>query len=237
MATTVRQMMNRVLVNMGEDEIPSSQTDITDTYQLLILSFINTIKEEMEDGGNWRVLQQVIPLALPTGVGTLAIAGTNDRSRLLRIQDSETFRTYPMCFNTTVPTAVGQMQEMDLQTLFWRRELDNNNPQSVTNWFALSQDTDGLNFEAYSIANVDQTFNIHLVVPQVRFVGDSSDLDTDILVPATPLELGATWYAYEERGEELGPSSLFSQERYLQSVQSAIARDQGEQGGPDLVSV
>lgn len=82
-----------------------------------------------------------------------------------------------------------------------------------------------------------QTFELELVVPQERFVADATDLDSNISVPAAPLELGATWYSLEERGEELGVNSLFSEKRYRISADSAIARDAGEAGGPDLVAV
>ena len=57
MAVTFRQMMNRVLNNLGESEIASSTAAISDTYLLLLRNILNQVKEEVEDAHNWRALR------------------------------------------------------------------------------------------------------------------------------------------------------------------------------------
>jgi hypothetical protein len=57
------------------------------------------------------------------------------------------------------------------------------------------------------------------------------------MIPSRPLEIAAIWYALEERGEELGANAMFTEERFRKALDDAIARDDAEQGGNDLLVV
>jgi len=74
-----------------------------------------------------------------------------------------------------------------------------------------------------------------MYLPQTRIGFDA--LDTEIQVPARPIELGALWYALEERGEELGAAGVFSERKYRQALDDAISSDSAESGGFQLVPV
>jgi hypothetical protein len=47
--------------------------------------------------------------------------------------------------------------------------------------------------------------------------------------------MGVTWYAMEERGEELGVNALFSEQRYANMLNAHVSRDLAEQGEAQLV--
>ncbi len=74
---------------------------------------------------------------------------------------------------------------------------------------------------------------IFLVVPQGRLADD--DLDTEITIPTRALELGTLWWAFEERGEELGSGAVFSERKYRTALDDAIGIDQAAQGDLQLV--
>jgi hypothetical protein len=228
---TFRQVMNRVLTNLTEDEISGSTTEITDTYGRLVRNFINHIKEEMEDAHQWRGLQTEIDVSVPASAESADVTGAGDRARLVRQFDSRYQGEIPMVFNVTDADDPFTMVELDLQELRRRRELDTtqNYPQE-SGFFALNLTSDGVQLEVYPTSSQAQTIRCFFVIPQDRFAADASDLDTEVTVPATPLELGATWYALEERGEELGVRSPFSQDRYRAALDAAISRDSAEQG-------
>jgi len=239
MAVTFRQMMNRVLTNLTEDELSVSTTEITDTYEKLVRNFVNIIKEEMEDAAQWRVLQTTATATVAASGESIAISGTNERSRLVRVFDSSRHVVTPLVYNTTDADSPGQMEELDLQELKRRRRRDSSEPNvEDSHYFALEQTTAGLTLVVYPASTKEQTFSVELVVPQDRFAADVNDIDSAISVPALPLELGATWFALEERGEELGVSGVFSEQRYRTALDSAIARDEAEQGNiNELVAV
>lgn len=236
---TVRQMLNRVLVNLSEEEIGASVTELSDAYQKTVLNFINHVKAEMEDAHNWRIQQSTETVAVPASTGDVAIANTNERSRLVRIHDSRRPEVIPMVFNKTDANNPIRMTELDLNELLRRRATQvNTEPSSQRSWaFAIDQDADGLRLYVWPSSTQVQSIDVRLVIPQDRLEADS--LDTVIEVPETPLELGATNYGLLERGEELGVNSLFSQDNYKRSVDSAIGRDEAEQGSSndELVSV
>ena len=74
-------------------------------------------------------------------------------------------------------------------------------------------------------------------MPQARFEGTSTDIDTSITVPHMPIELGMTYFAMEERGESLGPNGMFTEKRWQTALMNAIARDNAEQGEYTLIPV
>ena len=76
-----------------------------------------------------------------------------------------------------------------------------------------------------------------MTVPQARLEGATGDIGTSISIPHMPVELGMTYFAMEERGEELGPNGLFTEKRYQTSLNNAIARDVAELGELNLVPV
>lgn len=59
--------------------------------------------------------------------------------------------------------------------------------------------------------------------------------DSPIVIPNRILEIGASWWALEERGEELGANSMFTEERYRIALDDLATKDQAMQG--DLMMI
>lgn len=236
MATTFRELTNRVLQVLGEDEIASGVSEITDTYQKLVATFVNQIKEEVEDAHNWRKLRTSVDVVIPADTSSATIMGTNERSRLLREYDPIMGIERPVVVDVTTPGQEFPMQETDLSRLLYLTDVNTVTNSRYSPQFAID-DTSGdtLDLFVYPTATVERTYRVKLIVPQDRIAFTAPD--TNLTVPVRPIELGALWYALEERGEELGVSSVFSERKYRQALDDAIARDAADQGGYNLVPV
>lgn len=231
---TFRQVINRVLRTIAEDGVSSSEAQLTDTYHQLIATFVNQIKEEIEDAHNWRSLRQNHTATIAAGTSEGTIVGANDRSRVLRIADQENGQFVPVVFDITDPTEPIPLREMDLSEQRFR-DIEDTETAAEPYAFAVTQDATGetLSVLVYPTPTTTRTLSIMMVTPQPRFEDD--DLDEVIRIPARPLEMGTIWYALQERGEEMGVNALFTEERFRKALDDAIARDAEEQGGYELV--
>jgi hypothetical protein len=59
--------------------------------------------------------------------------------------------------------------------------------------------------------------------------------DSPIIMDTRCIELGASWWCLQERGESLGAGSMFSEERYRQALDDLIGADRNKQG--DLIMI
>ena len=239
MAVTFRQLMNRVLNNLGESEIPSATTAISSNYHKLLRNILNQVKEEVEDAHTWRSLRSVETITIAAGANSAIITNGNERTRLVRLQEPQFGEERALVFDVTTATAPKRIREIDLNFLLYKREQDGdqsaNDPAS---YFAVDQKTTGtLYMEVFPLSVLAQSMEATMIIPQARYEGDSGDIDTAIEIPTMPLEMGMTYFALLERGEELGPNSLFSRERFDDATDRAIARDAGESGDFNLVPV
>ncbi len=240
MAVNYRQMLNRVLRTLGEDEIGSSVAELATDYNKLVGNFLNQIKEEIEDAHNWRSLRTVLSNVVLANTSSIALTGSNERSRLVRTLDTRFNRGFgavPLVFDTTDNPDPAPLHELDISELLYREQLDPDlRASNDVSHFAIDDSTgDELLVRVWPTPATARTIVAHMVVPQAR-LGDT-DLDTNITIPTRALEVGTLWYALEERGEELGINALFSEERYNNALNDAIARDSAESGGMDLVIV
>jgi hypothetical protein len=236
MAVTFRQMLNRVLSNTSEDELDSSAGEITERYHKLVRNFINHIKEEIEDAHNWRALRSTEQVTLTGGTNSVVITNANERSRLVRVQNEHQGRERALVFDVTTSTSPVPLTEMDLPDLLMRQAQDAGATNADPVWFAMDNTSgDVLAIKVHPTPAGDRTIDVTLIIPQDRIAGDGTDIDDTIKIPTFALEMGATWYAYEERGEELGVGSVFSEGRFRIAVDAAIARDMAESGELQLV--
>ncbi len=228
MATTVLQAVNQVLVKLAEDEVGDSATSLTERYELLVLSFINDIKEQIEDAHNWRALRQTVSVTIAADANSATITEANERSRLVRLYQQNRPTPVPLVFDITDSTNPDPLIEMDLAELLYRDTIDPDVRQEPT-YFALDNSSgDVLDLYVWPRPSASTTIQITLIIPQAPL--DKDTLDTNIKIPVRPLIVGSTWYALEERGEELGANGLFNEQRFLDALNSAIGRDQAEQG-------
>jgi hypothetical protein len=235
-ATTYLQAINQVLEKIGEDQVPAAATSITEKYELLIGSMIQDIKEQIEDAHNWRALRQTISVTIAANAGSGVITGADERSRLVRIYQQNNPGPIPLVFDATDATNPDPLVEIDLAELIYRDTVDPNVRQDPS-YFALdNSEGDVLNLFVWPRPSSQRTIQVTLIIPQTRIL--PSELTTEFKIPIRPLIVGATWYALEERGEELGTSGLFNEKRFQESLDSAIARDDAEQGNvSELVTV
>lgn len=229
MATNFRQLINRVMRKVGESEINGSATQLSTDYERLIGDIINDVKEEVEDAHNWRALRQTISVSISADAVSGTITGANERSRVLRIYQTHRIGYLPLVFDVTDASDPDPLIEMDLAELLYRDKADPDTRVSEPTYFAVDNSSgDVLDLYVWPRPSGARTISVSLIVPQARLA--DTDLDTNIAVPVRPIFQGAVWHAYEERGEELGPDSLFSEGRYQQALRDAIARDSAEQG-------
>lgn len=228
---TYRQTLNRVLRNLGEAEIPSATTTLlANEYPALIAQFLNIIKNEIEDGTNWRVLQDFVTATVLANTDSIALTAANERSRVVRLSQAEVYGgAQAVCLDITDTTSPDRVREMDLIELKLRHQLDpvvraSDSPSS----FAVEQTALSLNLRVWPKPDSARDMTILLCTPEPRL--GLTDLDTAISIPAAALELGVTWMALEERGEELGIEGIFSEQRYRTALDAEVSRDEAEQG-------
>ena len=227
MATTFKQVINKVLERIGEDTISASISSLNDTYHLLLASIVNDVKEQVEDAHNWRALRQFINVTIPAQAVSAAVTGANESSRVIRIQQAEKGIT-PLVFDITDADNPVPLIELDLAELLYHDTMNPNQYQEPGYFAVDNSEGDVLNLYVYPRPAEERTIKLGLFVPQGYI--ESTELDTEIKVPVRPLIVGSVWYALEERGEELGVNALFSEQRFRDALDSAIARDSAESG-------
>jgi len=228
MATTFLQTINRVLEKIGEETVSAAATSLTETYEILVGSFVNDIKEQIEDAHNWRALRQTVSVTIAADAQSGTITEANERSRLVRIYQQNQPGPVPLVFDITDATNPDPLMEMDLAELIYRDTVDPDVRQDPT-YFALDNSSgDVLDLYVWPRPSSEITIQVTLIIPQTRF--DNSDVGETLKIPIRPLVVGATWYALEERGEELGTDGLFNEKRFQDALNAAISRDDAEQG-------
>lgn len=251
---TLTQVLNRVLTSLREGTIASGTSQLTDPYQLALLEFFNQVREEVEDACNWRALQTTYTVTITAGSNCVAIAGSNERSRLVRIGvmgqgnqcDSGFYgppvsgsdSVVPLVFDITSPSTTGSfgLQEMPLSALIYMDTTTNGQQAAQPQAFAMGtadpDDADSGNGEQWLYVfprpNNNRTIQITLITPELDYA--ATDVSRNIMVPTLPIVHGLQWMAREERGEEIGPQGIYTEERYRRTLDNAVSREMAEQG-------
>jgi len=236
MAVTFKQLLNRALKITGEEQIDSGSVILTDDVQIMLAEVCMELKEEVEDAHNWRSLRQQVTVAFASGETSNDITEANERSRLLRIHEPHYGELVPLVFDITDASSPYRLRELDLSELLRRRTMD---PDSTNDpaFFAIDNSSgDTLTLEIYPKPNVARTIQLDMCIPQARLDGEqSADLATNIKVPVRPITMALVRYILEERGEELGINSQYSEEKEATALRDAISRDRAEAGDDSLV--
>ena len=209
MATTYRQVLNRVLTVLSEDLVDSGATELQSDYHKLVGEFVNQFKEEVEDAHNWRALRSTIAVTVTADTNSATITGANERSRLLRVYDEIRGDERALVFDVTESNNPYQLHEMDLSELLRRRELDTSNGNDPVAFAIDNTGEDVMTLQVWPTPTDERTINVTMIVPQ-DFL-DVDDLDVNVKVPHLAIVRGALWYALEERGEELGTRAIFNE--------------------------
>ena len=238
---TARDNMNEVLRGLRQYAliIDSGTSSTTDDYLRMILQFVNTAKEEIEESGHpWHALRATIVITLSSGTRTYAITSagpadtnTTDRSRLLYEQSGvagapERFynghASLPQVWDVT------ETQELRLTEVSWERmermhQTDDNETERPS-FFSLHSDGSNLVFDVWPTPDATYTINTRFYNPEAEVANTS--LGTTILVPTRPVWTLALWKASQERGEELGAPGSSLHRQYLDAHGVAVAKEQ-----------
>lgn len=235
MAVTFKQLLNRAFRLTGEPEIGAAVTAVTDTDQLLYAEAANEIKEEVEAAHNWRALRQTVTVSLAS-VNSATITEADEKSRIVRIMEPLRGEEVALAFDVTDSNQPTRLKELDLAELLYRREMDPNTTADPA-YFALDNTSgDVLKLEVYPTPADTRSIKLVLIIPQARLdAADSTDLATAIKVPVRPITMGLIRFIMEERGEELGINSMYSEEKWQTALRDCIALDAAEQGEYNLV--
>jgi hypothetical protein len=212
---------------------------LSDAYHKLLKNFINHIMIEVQDAHNWSSLRKTCTATVTGGTGVSSnfqydSTDIDSRSRLARQMYPEHGVIRPLAFDVTDATQVYRLWEADLKEILARQAIDTNQVDGGI-WFATDPAANSVVARVHPIPVSNRSLQFDFYVPLDRFTGDG-DLNTTINLPPAAvdaIELGATWYAYQERGEELGVNALFSEQRYKNILDAAIIRDETEGSGDD----
>ena len=197
MATQL-QIVNDVLRRLRETQVSSVASN---EYSELVGSFVNDAKETLEDMWFWTVNETEIDLSiLADGTRNYEVAGTNDRSFLVRSINDQ----IPMAYDVTTNDKA-QLCDIPLKALREFRNSSSTIDDAVDQptGFALKPDADGRGWsvELYQGSGTARTWRFYWYAPQGELAVDGSDDNTQVLLPKRPVYLRALYYAQYERGE------------------------------------
>lgn len=236
---TFRAVLNQVLRLLSEEEVSPATSELTDDYHKLVAGFVNVIKEEIEDAHQWGALWNSRNFTVLAGEDFAdleeEVGADMTRFKLVRLQQSNAAGPAPMVIDITGDDAIA-LEELDYAELIRRRFLQAGTTNGAPQYFAMRHTQTGfLRLSVHPAPTTERSIRATMVRPQAYLT--DSDLDTNISIPTRPLVLGTVWFALQERGEELGVSSLFTEERYRRALDDAISSDWAETGGIDLVAM
>lgn len=238
---TFRTLLNRTLVALGhaDDQVDSGASSLTDNYHIKVALFLNDILEQVEDAAQWRVLRTRDTATINASALSATFASANERSRVFEVAEAAHGRLVPLVFDVTDTSQQKRLWPMDLAEIL-RRDQDNSNADGGASptHFATSQTATGLDIYVWPRPSAAVNIEADLVIPQSRFNLDDSTvphLDTNVKVPNLAPRLGATWWALEDRGEEMGPRGLKADQLYTDELAAAVALEHAAQGFDELV--
>lgn len=240
---TALDLLNKVLIGLRQDQIPSGTTTTSDAYQLLVLQFINEAKEEIEESWDWYALRDTVTVTLAQGTADYVLTAaadsdidTNQRSKLL-YEKSRTESTGGIAGGETTSRGFGnQPQVFDVTSSAERRlsevsheqmerfHFTDDDEQREPRYFSLYSDGTSLRMKVFPTPEAARTIKMRVFNPQAELAADA--LDTTLLVPARPVWTKALWKANEERGSEASRPSGPLQNAFIDALSIAVSREQ-----------
>lgn len=228
---TFLQVINSVLRQLRESEV---STVTANSYSKLIAQFINQVIEEMSDIRDWHCLVQQVNFTVPISEGG-GILSDDTAGANLNIVTNSTYLTdrSSLCYDTlrrpivydVTDTAKVQMYEDNVRDI--RRDYIEGPGTLRPNYFGLEYTgTGGMQIWFNSLMDKERNFEMLAHIPQEDLsVTSEDDVATTIYLPTRPIIMGALYYAYNERGEEMGEPGGIAEQRYQRSLASAIEND------------
>ena len=239
-AKTKKQLVNKVLRRLREDEVSTESPLSSDPYALSVGEFLNDVKQEVEDAWNWSQLRQLVTLNTQAGVSeyNLGDASIDSTNVVVLDSDGNSFSVggivgYDVEDITNERTQILSMwnttQDYWLQKVSdgWmnRHTLIGSQQNSSPSYFRTKgYDTSGdMVVELYPVPDSAYVIKTWVYNPQDPLETDESQL---VLTCAELAIIYGTWaMAISERGEDGGKlyDEVFG--RYQSYLQTAIARD------------
>jgi len=216
-------IVNKVLQKLREDTVSSVANS---SYAKLIAMFVNDAKEDLEDMWFWTVNETAIDTSILGDSSTREydLTATTDRSFLVRRIDD----LMPMAFDITA-SSQGSLQDVPLKSLRVYRDSFSGTPpiQDTPTTFAIKPDADGRGYtlELMHASSSARTWRTYWYAPQAELATDGTNDATNILLPERPVYLQALYYAYNERGEELGEPGSIAEQRAHRAAAAAMEVD------------
>jgi len=199
------------IVNQVQRRLRSTvTTTVGDTaYSTLLGQFVNDAKREVEECWDWTVLRSSVAATTSQGNRTVAIAGTNERTKILA------------AFNTDdgyVLTKISHFHER------YHVANPNTTQNRPTRWRSAGLSGAGL-LQVSVDPEPDATHNLSFYcwIPQADLAADS----TAISVPSQPVILRTWALAVSERGEDAGLRTHEAFDIADRSLANAVAIDAG----------
>lgn len=201
---TYIQLVNDVLIRLREPEV-SSITD--NAYARLIGKFVNDAKRQVEDAYNWNALSETLTVQTSDNLFNYVLTNIGQRFRVLDVINSE--KDWFLNLETT-----GKMNALFLNETIVKGPPDRYNFNGV--------DSNGdTQVDLYPVP--DGVYNIffNVIKPQAPLASNSDPLK----IPSEPVIFLAYAKALNERGEDVGISSVEAYQLYLQSLADHIAAE------------
>lgn len=238
---TARDLLNNVLRGLRRDIVTTTST--TNSYNLLLLQFLNVAKERMEEQWDWHALRTTVTLTVSAGTTeyALTVAGpadvdVGDRARLLYERPSRTSDEYGATTETSDRVAGSLPQVFDVTDGTEHRLIEispeqmerlhftDNDEQNVPTHFSLTRDADNMIAKLYPTPSGARTIKMRFVIPQAE-IPSSSMTSYTLSIPSRPCWLSALIMALEERGEEAGRAPQSIDREYQDALYLALDRE------------
>jgi len=233
-------IVNNIMRRLRENEV-SSVAD--NAYSKLIGQFVNDAKDDMEDTNHeWSVyVSEIDTTILADGTTrTYDLSTTNDRSFLMRDwHDDRIPAAYDITSNENrilldIPAKV--LKE-------WRNTTrDQTRTENYPAHFAVVSDADGrgwtieLEWPVESGATA-RSWRTYWYIPQAGLALDGTADNTEIKLARRPIEMRALYYAYNERGEEMGEPGGLAWSRSEAAIAAALETDMQVQKKSDEIDI
>ena len=209
-STTRKQLVNKVLRRLREDELTDSQVISDEPYAETIGDFINDTLDEIQDAWNWSQLRSVYSFTTVGGTQEYSIGdASNEKSEIIGM------------WNTTQDYEMQRMSD----AWFNRHTLIGDQQNSSPSYYRVKGfEADGnLKVELYPIPSGANIIKTWVYTPQADLTADADILSLSFCERA--LIYGSWAKAISERGEDGGKVYDEVVGKYQQYLATAIARD------------
>jgi hypothetical protein len=228
---TLLQMVNRVLRRLREDQV----TDLTtDAYSKLVATFVADAHREVVEAHDWAVMDKGVVITVTAGVSTYSLSvgstdlyagytGVSSKALVRYLDDAPIAYIYESIANLGNGDPLNELVQADyavVQDSLLTRVSTQNRPSR----FALMPTATGLQLVLDAPADGTYYLYIRLHDPELEIDVDT-DSARDLVAPYAPIVAGATYYALNERGEEMGEPGNVAERRYIAALGTAIETD------------